>query len=56
MKLGELFMGLVNIQGDSASSPVVAIMPDGLPLTIKSIEVETHETGPATVWLHVEEI
>ncbi len=56
MKLGELFMQMVNSFGDTPDSPVVAIMPDGMPLSIKSVQVEERENGPAVVWLHVEEM
>lgn len=38
---------------------VVAIMPDGLPLKVTGVKVETHpreSVGGQTVWLDVEEL
>lgn len=60
MRRSELALQLVLIPAhlQDPSSVIMAITPDGTPMAIKSVTADPpHEdVGPATIWLHVEEI
>jgi hypothetical protein len=59
MKFSELveFLNHRQEMGEAPSpdATVMAMMPDATLMTLESIQIEDHEEGGQTIWLHVEE-